>query len=127
MRLFALIAVVAITAGACARSSSPSGAVRAQPIDLYGANPTLADVRALLGSNDWWPGPPSFGVRPLDSATMSYKEKFHVGTRSPQRGPGETVDSAYTWWDASSSATTTMTNVQSAFGTSAGGPKVGDQ
>jgi len=127
IRLVALIAVVAITAGACARSSSLSGAVRAQPIDLYGANPTLADVRTLLGSNDWWPGPPSFGVRPLDSASMSYKEKFHVVTRFAHIGTAETFDIAYTVWDSSSSATTTMTNLQSAFGTSASGPKVGDQ
>ena len=126
MRLVALIALVAITAGACARSSSPS-AIRAQPIDVYGANPSLADVRTLLGSNDWWPGPPSFGVRPLDSSSMSFREKFHVITRFAHIGTAETFDIAYTVWDSSSSATTTMNNVQSAFGTSAAGPKVGDQ
>ena len=126
MRLFALIALVAITASACARSASPT-AVRAQPVDLYGANPSLADVRALLGDSEWWPGPPSFGVRPLDSASMSFKEKFHVITRFAHIGTAETFDIAYTVWDSSSTATTTMTNIQSSFGTAVKGPKVGDQ
>ncbi|GAC1640457.1 MAG: hypothetical protein PVS3B2_19640 [Candidatus Dormibacteraceae bacterium] len=126
VRFVGLLALLALTASACARSASPS-AVRAQPVDLYGANPTLAEVRALLGDSDWWPGPPSFGVRPLDSASMSYKEKFHVITRFAHIGTAETFDIAYTIWDSSSSATTTMTNVQAAFGTSANGPKVGDQ
>jgi hypothetical protein len=96
-------------------------------VDLYAANPSLADVRALLGDIEWWPGPPSFGVRPLDSASMSYKEKFHVITRFAHIGTAETLDILYTVWDSSSSAATAMTNVQSAFGTSATGPKVGDQ
>jgi hypothetical protein len=96
-------------------------------VDLYAANPSLADVRALLGDSEWWPGPPSFGVRPLDSASMSFKEKFHVITRFAHIGTAETFDIGYTIWDSSSSATTTMANVQAAFGTSVNGPKVGDQ
>ena len=126
MRLFALIALVAITASACARSASPT-AVRTQPVDLYGAIPSLADIRGLLGDSEWWPGPPSFGVRPLDSASMSFKEKFHVITRFAHIGTAETFDIAYTVWDSSSTATTTMTNIQSSFGTAVKGPKVGDQ
>jgi hypothetical protein len=58
---------------------------------------------------------------------MSYKEKFHVITRFAHIGTAETFDISYTLWDSSSSATTAMTNVQAAFGTSASGPKVGDQ
>jgi len=126
LRAIALVGLVALVAGACARSASPS-AIRAQPIDVYGANPSLADVRTLLGSNDWWPGPPSFGVRPLDSSSMSFREKFHVVTRFARIGTAETFDILYTVWDSSSYATTQMTNIQAAFGTSATGPKVGDQ
>jgi hypothetical protein len=58
---------------------------------------------------------------------MSYKEKFHVVTRFVHIGTAETFDVLFTVWDSSSSATTTMTNVVSAFGTSVNGPKVGDQ
>jgi hypothetical protein len=84
-------------------------------------------VRSLLGDSNWWPGPPSFGVRPLDSASMPYREKFHVITRFTHIGTAETFDIEYTLWDSTASATTQMTNIQAAFGTSASGPKVGDQ
>jgi hypothetical protein len=125
MRLIAVIALMTITLGACTRSSSTGS--NAQPMDLYGANPSLADVRSLLGDINWWPGPPSFGVRPLDSASMSFREKFHVVTRFSHIGTAETLDIEYALWDSPSSATTQMTNAQAAFGTSVTGPKVGDQ
>jgi hypothetical protein len=125
MRLIAVIALMTITLGACTRSSSTGS--NAQPMDLYGANPSLADVRSLLGDINWWPGPPSFGVRPLDSASMSFREKFHVVTRFSHIGTAETLDLEYALWDSTSSATTQMTNAQAAFGTSVTGPKVGDQ
>jgi hypothetical protein len=125
LRLIAVIALVTITLGACTRSSSTGS--NAKPMDLYGANPSLADVRSLLGDINWWPGPPSFGVRPLDSASMSFREKFHVVTRFSHIGTAETLDIEYALWDSTSSATTQMTNAQAAFGTSVTGPKVGDQ
>jgi hypothetical protein len=121
----ALIALVAVIATACMRPSSTAS--NARPIDLYGANPSLADVRSLLGDGNWWPGPPSFGVRPLDSASMSFREKFHVVTRFSHIGTAETFEIEYMLWDSTSSATTEMTNAQAAFGTSVSGPKVGDQ
>src|SRR4030088_619746 len=58
---------------------------------------------------------------------MPYREKFHVITRFTHIGTAETFDIEYTLWDSTSSATTQMTNIQAAFGTSASGPKVGDQ
>src|ERR1700719_4733108 len=97
------------------------------PADFYGGNPTLDDVRALLGDSNWWPGPPSFGVRPLDSATMPFNEKFHVITRFVHLGTAETLDIENTLWDSTASATTQMTNIQSALGTPVTGTKVGDQ
>src|ERR1700674_4208186 len=89
-----------------------STASNVHPSDFYGANPTLADVRSLLGDSNWWPAPPSFGVRPLDSASMPYREKFHVITRFTHIGTAETFDIEYTLWDATSAATTQMTSIQ---------------
>lgn len=125
MRTLTCIALLAVVAGACARPGSISTSVK--PMDMYGANPSLADVRSLLGDDNWWPGPPSFGVRPLDSSSMPFNEKFHVLTRFAHIGTAETFEIEYTLWDTTASATTQMTNAQSAFGTSATGPKVGDQ
>ena len=125
-RAFALALVAVTVLASCARVGS-SSAANARPIDLYAAEPTASDVRTILGDTTWWPGPPSFGVRPLDSATMPYQEKFHVVQRFVHIGTAETLDVEMTVWDSTSSATTQMTSIQSAFGTSANGPKVGDQ
>jgi len=125
LRVLAAMAMLAVVAGACARPGTVT--TTAKPMDFYGANPSLADVRTLLGDSNWWPGPPSFGVRPLDSSSMPFNEKFHVLTRFAHVGTAETFEIEYTLWDTTASATTFMTNAQSAFGTSATGPKVGDQ
>ncbi|HUY74333.1 MAG TPA: hypothetical protein VMW11_07460 [Candidatus Dormibacteraeota bacterium] len=125
MRALALVIAIALFAAACARSSS-SGA-NASPIDLYAAEPSQADVQSLLGESNWWPGPPSYGVRPLDSASMPFQERFHVVQRFSHIGTAETLDVEFTLWNSTATATTQMTNFQSAFGTSASGPKVGDQ
>jgi hypothetical protein len=123
MRTLAL--AIAVAAVACTRSST-SGA-NATPIDLLTAEPRVSDVQALLGDSSWWPGPPSFGVRPLDSASMPFQERFHVVQRFAHIGTAETLDVEFTLWSSTSTATTQMSNLQSAFGTSASGPKVGDQ
>jgi hypothetical protein len=126
LRLLASLVLLSVIASACSiRSSSVSG--RVQPVDFYAANPSLADVRTLLGDSNWWPGPPSFGVPPLDSASMPFSEKFHVITRFAHLGTAETLNIEYTLWDSTSTATAQMTSIQSAFGTSASGAKVGDQ
>lgn len=125
MRALACVALLAVVAGACAKPGSTTAG--AKPLDFYGANPSLADVRTLLGADSWWPGPPSFGVRPLDSSSMPFNEKFHVITRFVHIGTAETFEIEYTLWATTASATTFMTNAQSAFGTSVTGAKVGDQ
>ncbi|HXJ49069.1 MAG TPA: hypothetical protein VNF91_07870 [Candidatus Acidoferrum sp.] len=127
LRFISWAAMLAVVASACTLRPSSAGSTVHSAADLYAANPTLADVRSLLGDSNWWPGPPSFGVRPLDSATMPFNEKFHVITRFAHLGTAETLDIEYTLWDSTSSATAQMTNAQSAFGTSASGAKVGDQ
>lgn len=126
LRLVGAVALLAVVAGACSIRPATVGG-NAQPSDLYAANPTLADVRSLLGDSNWWPGPPSYGVPPLDSATAPFNERFHVTTRFSHLGTAETLEIEYTLWNSTTSATTQMTNIQSAFGTSATGAKVGDQ
>ena len=118
--------LLAVVASACTVRPS-SAASNVHPADLYGANPTLSDIRSLLGDDTWWPGPPSFGVRPLDSATMPFNERFHVITRFSHLGTAETLEIEYTLWDSTSSASAQMTNIQSALGTPVTGAKVGDQ
>lgn len=125
LRALALVTAIALMGAACARSSG-SGA-NASPLDLYTAEPSQADVQSLLGESNWWPGPPSFGVRPLDSATMPFQERFHVVQRFSHIGTAETMGVEFTLWSSTATATTQMTNLQSAYGTSASGPKVGDQ
>jgi hypothetical protein len=117
--------MLAMLAGACTRPSS--GSISAQPPDLYAAMPSLSDVRTLLGDQNWWPGPPSFGVRPLDVASMSSTEKFSVAQPFIHVGTAETFDIDFTLWNATAASKTYMTNVQNALGTSASGPTVGDQ
>ena len=126
LRFFASVALMAVVASACSIHPSSIGS-NLRPGDFYSANLTLADVRSLLGDSNWWPGPPSFGVPPLDSAYMPFNEKFHVITRFVLLGTAETFNIEYTLWNSTSSATAQMTSIQSAFGTSAGGAKVGDQ
>jgi hypothetical protein len=125
LRFLAVVALMAVVGAACARPGSAGTA--AKPMDFYGANPSLTEVRSLLGDDNWWPGPPSFGVRPLDSSSMPFNEKFHVLTRFAHIGTAETFEIEYTLWNTTASATTYMTSAQSAFGTSATGSKVGDQ
>ena len=120
------VVLLAVVASACSIRPSSTGG-NAQPGDFYAANPSLADVRTLLGDTNWWPGPPSFGVQPLDSAYTPFNEKFHVTTRFVHLGTAETLEIEYTLWNSTSSAITQMTNIQSAFGTSASGAKAGDQ
>jgi hypothetical protein len=126
LRLLASIVVLGVVASACSIRPSSVGS-NVHPADFYAANPTLADVRALLNDSNWWPGPPSFGVPPLDSASMPFSEKFHVITRFAHLGTAETLNIDYALWDSTTTATAQMTSIQSAFGTSANGAKVGDQ
>jgi hypothetical protein len=113
-----------VVAGACTRAGS--GATNAQPQDLYAAEPSVSDVRSLLGDTAWWPGPPSFAVRPLDSASMPVQQRFVITQRFVHIGTAETFDVEFALYNTTSAASTQMTNIQTAFGTSASGPKVGD-
>lgn len=117
--------MVALVSSACTRGNA--GTTNAQPLDLYAAAPTLADVRSLLGDSSWWPGPPAFRVRPLDADYMPVAERFTVVQRFIHVGTAETFDVELALWDTTSAASGQMTSIQSAFGTPVTGPKVGDQ
>ena len=90
--------------------------------------PSLSDVSTLLGDQSWRPGPPSFGVRPLDGASMPFNEKFSVSQPFLHLGSAETFFVNYEVWNDTSAAKGHMSSVQTALGTSAiTSPKVGDQ
>jgi hypothetical protein len=116
--------MVIVVAGACARTSSTSTTTK--PMDLYAAEPTPADVKSMLGDDNWWPGPPSFGVRPLDSSSTPMSQRFRVTQRFTHIGTSETFDVAFGQWSSTSTATTQMNDIKTALGTSANGAKVGD-
>ena len=116
--------MLVVVLSACTRTSASANI---RPPDLYAGGLTVGDVRALLGDTNWWPGPPSFGVRPLNSAMTPIHERFSVTQRFAHIGTTETFVAQYTLWDTTSSATTQMTTIQTAFGTSVTGPKEGDQ
>ena len=125
--ILAAVAVVALVAGACTRASSTSSS-NPQPPDLFTAMPPISDVRALLGDENWWAGPPSFGVRPLDVATMPFNQKFSVTQAYVHVGSAEMFSVDYELWNDTSVAKSHMSSVQTALGSSAvSGPKVGDQ
>jgi hypothetical protein len=123
--MVASIALGAVVLVSCAKIGS--GGTTAQPADIYAAGPTVADVRALFADNNWWPGTPSFEVRPLDAASMSFTQRFSITQRFLHIGSAEEFDVRHTVYDKVSSATAQMTNVQGAYGASPTSPKVGDQ
>lgn len=124
LRWIAFIAAGAVMLVSCARIGS--GGTAAQPADMYAAGPTVSDVRALFSDSNWWPGPPSFEVRPLNAETASFTERYSVTHRFIRVGTAEEFLVRYTVFDKTSSATTRMTAFQNAFGASPTTPKVGD-
>jgi len=117
-------AVAALALVSCARPGS--GSSNLKPADLYAAGPTVSDVRALFGDNNWWQGPPSFEVRPLDAASINATERFSVSQRFIRIGTAEEFFVHYTLYDKVTSATTVMTDLKNAFSASTPVQKVGD-
>ena len=89
--------------------------------------PSLTDVRTLLGDESWWPGPPTFAVRPLNTSSMSSMEKFSVSQQFVHVGSAETFEVDFTLWSTIATSKAYMTNFQNALGTPSSGPTVGDQ
>ena len=116
--------MIVLFAAACGRTTTTSTTTK--PLDLYAAEPSPADVKAMLGDGNWWPGPPSFGVRPLDASSTPRSQRFRVTQRFAHVGTSETFDVAFTQWSSTSTATTQMSEIKTALGQSANGAKVGD-
>lgn len=108
-------------ASACASST-----LNANPADVSAAGLTQADVRTVMGDDNWWIGPPSFDVLPLNSSTVDLTERFSIVQQFRHVGTNETLEVAYTVYDKTASATTRMTNLKNRFSTSPTTPKVGD-
>jgi hypothetical protein len=126
--MLAALGVLALLVDACTRPVGTTASTNLKPEDLYGAMPSAADVSPLLGDDKWRPGPPSFGVRPLDLASMPLTEKFTVTQPFLHLGSAETFFVDYEVWRDTSAAIAHMSSVQKALGSSAiTSPKVGDQ
>ena len=120
-RLLGVAALAAISLSACASST-----YNAQPADVFAAGLGQSDVRSLMGDTNWWEGPPSFGVLPLDAATADLSERFSVTNAFIHLGSDEQLVVRYTVYDKASSATAQMTALKNRFSTSATSPKAGD-
>lgn len=120
-----MVVVAAMTVGACGTIGGST--VNAKPADIYSVMPSMADARTVLGDSNWWAGPPSFEVSPLDSATTPLNQRFSVSQVYIHIGTAEQLVVRYTVYDKASSATTVMTNISNALGPSPSNPKVGDQ
>jgi len=118
------MAVAAIALVSCARQGPAGSNLKTE--DLYAAGPTVGDVRTLLGDQNWWQGPPSFEVRPLDAASIADTEKFSVAQRFIRLGTAEEFLVRYTMYDKVTSATNVMSALKDAYGASTPLQKVGD-
>ena len=120
-RFLACSVFAAVMASACATST-----LNANPADVSAAGLTQADVRTVMRDDNWWIGPPSFDVLPLNSSTVDLTERFSIVQQFRHVGTNETLEVAYTVYDKTASATTRMTNLKNRFSTSPTTPKVGD-
>jgi len=118
--------MAAVALVGCTRSAGAS--TGAKPADIYAGAIQLADLTAVVGdSSNWWPGPPTFGVRPLDTANMPPQVRSETIVRFAHVGTAENIYTLYRVWDTTSLATAVMTSYETALGTSLTGPKAGDQ
>lgn len=125
-RPLALLVLAAIAVVSCTRLGSSSS--NAQLADILAAGPTVTDVRSMLGDSNWWQGPPSFEVRPLNAETTLRTERFGIAQQFIHIGTAEGFLVHYTVYETTTAATTRMTDLQNELGTAqATSPKVGDQ
>jgi len=121
------VCLLALAAVAASCGIGP-GSLNAKPADVWSIVPTQAAVRSLMGDSNWYAGPPSFEVEPLDAGTTPVTVKFGISQSYEHLGTDEKLFARYTVFDKTSSATTAMTDFQTVYGQSiATSPKVGDQ
>ena len=120
--LAAALLVSALVLSACGKSSTPA----TQPADIWAGALSQNDVRTLLGDPNWWAGPPSFQVSPLDAATTPLAERFAITQDFLHVGTAEEFATRYTVYDTVSSATSRMTDLKNAFTGALTSPRAGD-
>src|SRR5438552_17540761 len=118
--------MLAIALAACGRASSnnsgPSVAtVYSGRVVLNDLNPVVRDLPS------WWDGPPTFDVKPLNSATRPDFEHFDLVVRFAHAGTGEQIRLRYQVFGTTSYATALLSAEQTALGMSLAGPKAWDQ
>jgi hypothetical protein len=109
---------------ACGKPSGPSTATAA---DVYAVTPTQADVRGLFHDSNWYEGPPTFGVSPLDEGRNSLNVKFTITVSYLHLGSGEDLAAFYSVFSTTSVATTVMSNLKTTYAGEATSPQVGDE
>jgi hypothetical protein len=122
--LITAVVLAAVVIGACARSPST---IHVSPQEIYASGLPTDTMQSLLGGTDWWPGPPSFEVRPLKIETMPQQIEFSITSRYQNIGSSDTFEVLTQVWDSTTSASAHMSGVQNLLGTSLKGPNVGDQ
>lgn len=125
--LFAAIALLVLPVlAACGRSTSATVAPSANT--LYASRLTLHDVTPITGdAENWWDGPPTFDVRPLNSATREDAELGGVTVRFNHLGTSEILELDYRVWNSTSIASAIVSVNKLISGNGETGPKVGDQ
>lgn len=117
-----------VAAGAALAACGTAGSViTTRPAATYAAVPTQADVRKLMGDNNWYAGPPSFDVPPLNSDSRPANQRYGIRIAYIHIGTAEELLALYTVYDSPASALSVMTGYQTTYGQTVTTPKVGDQ
>ena len=124
-KLLVVLVAGALLLGACSRSAGTAANI--SPQDVYAAGLSVDTMRNLLGGSGWWPGPPSFQVRPLEIESLPQTIRFVITNRYENIGTSDTFENLVQVWDSATDAGAHMTGVQSLLGTPVNGPTVGDQ
>lgn len=124
-RAIGVAIVLSLALVACGRTTSSGGVAL---INVYDGGVRLGDVSSMLDdSSNWWPGPPQFGTRPLDSSTRPEEERFDVTFRFLHNGSAETLNVTYRVWYSSGLASAIMSSTKQAVGSTLKGPSAGDE
>lgn len=122
------MAIGVLLVAGCTRTTSGGSTGKATPLQVFTAGLTVDQVRSTMGDDMWWPGAPTFGVRPLDLELTPQTVKFTITQRFTRIGTGDTFQIEYATYSTTSAATTHMNDVQTSLGTDvATTPKAGDQ
>lgn len=122
--VLALAVVAVLLLEACTRAGSGGGGP--MPAQVYAAGLTVQDVRSTLASDTWWPGTPSFKIRPLGLPTMAETVRFGIAQHFVHFGSSELLITEHDVYNSTSAASTIFTQFQNNQAT-VPGPKAGDQ